>query len=269
MSRFDGAIAFVTGAAGGIGQAICARLAAEGVAIAAVDRDGDGARALAARLRADGAAAAGIACDVTDATQVEAAFAEAGEALGGPVTLLVNNAALCTADGAEETAPERWDGDVAVTLRGPYLCIRAALPGMRAAGGGSIVNVTTVNAAMAFGNDAYSAAKAGVEALTRGVAMRHGRDGIRCNAVAPGTIRTPAWGTRLERDPQVLERMAGWYPLGRVGEPDDVAAAVAFLGSADAAWISGAVLPVDGGLLAGNARLTAELIPGHAERSGA
>lgn len=267
MRRLEGAVAFVTGAAGGIGHAICERLVAEGAAVAAVDLDGDGAEALAARLRGDGAEAIGLRCDVTDAASVQAAVAETAGRLG-PVGLLVNNAALCSADGAEETAPETWDGDLAVTLRGPYLCIRAVLPGMRAAGGGAIVNVTTVNASMAFGNDAYSAAKAGVESLTRGIAMRHGRDGIRCNAVAPGTIRTPAWGRRLSRDPQVLERMARWYPLGRVGEPQDVAAAVVFLGSADAAWISGAVLPVDGGLLAGNARLTAELIPGHAEGTG-
>lgn len=124
---------------------------------------------------------------------------------------------------------------------------------------GVFVNIASVNALLGLGNDAYSAAKAGLVSLTRSVATRHGPDGIRANAICPGTVRTPIWQDVLERTPDVFERLARWYPLGRVGEPEDVARAALFLASEEASWISGAVLPVDGGLTAGLHRMAVEL----------
>jgi NAD(P)-dependent dehydrogenase (short-subunit alcohol dehydrogenase family) len=127
-------------------------------------------------------------------------------------------------------------------------------------GGGVIVNIASVNGLAFYANEPYSAAKAGLINLTRSMATRYGQHGIRAVAVAPGTIRTPIWQARVDKEPEVFERLVRWYPLGRVGEPEDIAAAAAFLASDDASWISGEVLRVDGGLLAGNAQMARELV---------
>jgi NAD(P)-dependent dehydrogenase (short-subunit alcohol dehydrogenase family) len=178
----------------------------------------------------------------------------------GRIDVLVNNAAVCAADGLLETEEDAWDRELATDLKGVYACSRAALRHMVAQGSGVIVNVASVNGLAAFGNEAYSAAKAGVINLTHNVAVRYGRHGVRCNAVAPGTIRTPAWEERARRDPAIFERLARWYALGRVGEPEDVASAVLFLASDDASWITGTVLRVDGGLLSGNPEMVREVV---------
>jgi NAD(P)-dependent dehydrogenase (short-subunit alcohol dehydrogenase family) len=123
-----------------------------------------------------------------------------------------------------------------------------------------IVNVASVNAVGFYGNEAYSAAKAGLLSLTRSLAVGYGKHGIRCNAVVPGTIATPIWQQRVDRDPAILERLKRWYPLGRVGTPQDVGAAIAFLAGDDASWITGVALPVDGGLLAGNGPMTDDIL---------
>ena len=117
-----------------------------------------------------------------------------------------------------------------------------------------------MNALAYYGNEAYSGAKAGLLSLTRSLAVRYGPSGVRVNAIAPGTLRTPAWEKRREEDPNVFERVARWYPLGRIGEPEDVAGAALFLASNEAAWITGAVLPVDGGLTAGNMEMMQDII---------
>jgi NAD(P)-dependent dehydrogenase (short-subunit alcohol dehydrogenase family) len=136
----------------------------------------------------------------------------------------------------------------------------AVRPGMKRAGGGAIVNIGTVNGLYSVGNPAYSAAKAGLENFTKTLATELGRDNIRANIICPGTVRTPAWDRRVKKDPQVFDRLRKWYPLGRVAEPIDIARAAAFFASDAAAYISGATLVVDGGLTAGNAVFTAELI---------
>ena len=170
----------------------------------------------------------------------------------GTIDILVNNAAVAGGDGLATMAEEYWDEAVDVTLKGAFLLTRAVLPAMVSRGGGCIVNVASVNGLAHFGNEAYSAAPAGLIQLTRSVAVRYGPDGVRANAVAPGTVRTPAWRERLERDPALPERLARFSPIGRIGEPEEVAEAVLFLASPQAAWIPGATLPVDGGLLAGH-----------------
>ncbi|MET7310987.1 SDR family NAD(P)-dependent oxidoreductase [Streptomyces sp. NPDC005134] len=248
-SRFDGYGVLITGAGQGIGAATARRLAGEGARVLVTDLDGDRAEHTAAAIRKTGATAEALPCDVSDRAAVEAAVARAVEAFG-TLDVLVNNAYRCTPDTPlfEDEPDDVWQGDLDATLTGPYRCSRAALPHLVASGRGAIVNIGSVNGEQDFGNHAYSAAKAGLGSLTRTLAGHAGPRGVRVNLVAPGTIRTDAWAGRdLE-----LDRVSAVYPLGRVGEPDDIAAAVAFLASRDAAWITGTTLRVDGGLLAVN-----------------
>ncbi|MFV5991445.1 SDR family NAD(P)-dependent oxidoreductase [Streptomyces sp. NPDC056231] len=248
-SRFDGYGVLITGAGQGIGAATARRLASEGARVLVTDLDGDRAEHTAAAIRKTGATAEALTCDVGDRAAVEAAVARTVEAFG-TLDVLVNNAYRCTPDTPlfEDEPDDVWQGDLDATLTGPYRCSRAALPHLVASGRGAIVNIGSVNGEQDFGNHAYSAAKAGLGSLTRTLAGHAGPRGVRVNLVAPGTIRTDAWADRAD----VLDRVSPLYPLGRVGEPDDVAAAVAFLASRDAAWITGTTLRVDGGLLAVN-----------------
>src|SRR5207248_763744 len=128
---------------------------------------------------------------------------------------LVNNAAIAGGDDILEIDETTWDRDLAVCLKSVFLCSKQMLPGMIARRRGVIVNIASVNALAYFANESYSAAKAGMVSLTRSIAARYGRDGIRCVAIAPGTIRTPVWRERAAEDPDVFERLAKWYPLGR------------------------------------------------------
>jgi len=253
--RLADTTAIVTGGASGIGHAIVRRFAAEGASVVVADIAAERAEAVAAEV--DRARAVHV--DVTNAADVERLVAEAIGAFGR-VDVLVNNAGFAAADALLETDEETWHADVSLNLEAAFLCSKAVLPGMIERGSGVIVNIASVNALAYFANDAYSAAKAGMISLTRSVAVRYGHHGIRANAIAPGTIRTPLWQERIDKEPAIFERLLKWYPLGRVGEPEDVAAAAVFLASDDAAWITGEVLRVDGGLLAGSARMARELV---------
>jgi meso-butanediol dehydrogenase/(S,S)-butanediol dehydrogenase/diacetyl reductase len=175
--------------------------------------------------------------------------------------VLVNNAARALKGNLEQTTPEDWASELAGTLSGAFLMTRLVLPGMAERGRGTIVNVGSVNGLLALGNPGYSAAKAGLLNFTKALAIEYGPRGIRANMVSPGTIRTesPSWQKRLARDPEVFEKLARWYPVGRVGRPEDVAAAIAFLAADEAAFVNGANLVVDGGLTAGNGPMIAEL----------
>ncbi|KAF4405433.1 oxidoreductase [Streptomyces sp. Ru87] len=192
-------------------------------------------------------------CDVGDQASVDAAVAYA-VARFGSLDVLVNNAMSCTPDTPliEDQPEDAWQRDLDTTLTGAFRCVRAAMPHLADAGGrGAVVNIGSVNGHQDFGNHAYSAAKAGLASLTRTLAVQSAERGVRVNLIAPGTVRTPNWDGRED----ALERAARVYPLGRVGRPEDIAAAVAFLASADASWITGVTLPVDGGLLISNAAL--------------
>jgi meso-butanediol dehydrogenase / (S,S)-butanediol dehydrogenase / diacetyl reductase len=250
MSRFDGRTAIVTGGGSGIGRAIATRFAAEGASVVVADLNGDRAEQVAGEI-----GGRAVQADVTVAADVARMVGDAGA-----VDVLVNNAGGGVADDLLEIDEEAWDGDVALNLKSAFLCTKAVLPGMIERGAGVIVNIASVNGMAFFANEPYSAAKAGVINLTFTTAARYGRHGVRAVAIAPGTIRTPIWQERVEKEPAVFERLKRWYPLGRVGEPEDIAAAAAFLASDDASWISGEVLRVDGGLLAGNAQMARELV---------
>jgi meso-butanediol dehydrogenase / (S,S)-butanediol dehydrogenase / diacetyl reductase len=257
--RFKDRVVIVTGGGSGIGRVVAIRFAAEGARVAVVDWIRERAESVAAEISAAGGTAASILADVSSSQDVEAMAGAVASRLG-PADVLVNNAAIADGDDVLHIDELTWDHDVAVVLKGVFLCTKAVLPSMIERRGGAIVNVASVNGLSALGNEAYSAAKAGVINLTQGIAVRYGRYGIRCNAIAPGTIRTPIWQERIDRDPVVFQRLVKWYPLGRVGEPEDVANAAMFLASDEASWITGTVLPVDGGLLAGNFQMTRELL---------
>ncbi|MFC7898321.1 SDR family NAD(P)-dependent oxidoreductase [Streptomyces sp. NPDC057381] len=247
--RFTNHGALVTGAARGIGAATARRLAAEGARVLLTDVDLAAARRTARELAEQGLGVEAFGCDVTDRASVEAAVAHAADTFG-TLDVLVNNAYACTPDAPffEDEADEAWARDLDVTLTGAYRCCRAALPHLAASGRGAIVSVGSVNGVQDFGNHAYSAAKAGLASLTRTLAGHAAPRGVRVNLVTPGTVRTTAWEGRDED----LAAVRGLYPLGRVGEPEDIAAAVAFLASRDASWITGTTLVVDGGLTAVN-----------------
>lgn len=253
--RFRGKVVIVTGSGSGIGRVTVKRFGAEGARVVVVDWHGDRAEAVASEV--PGALA--VTADVSSGSDVQSMVATVERRLG-PVDVLINNAAIADGDDVLKIDEPTWDRDVDVVLKSVFLCSKAVLPSMIAQGGGVIVNITSVNGLSALGNEAYSAAKAGVINLTQGIAVRYGAHGVRCNAIAPGTIRTPVWQERVDRDPAVFQRLVKWYPLGRVGEPEDIANATMFLASDEAAWITGTVLRVDGGLLAGNYRMTRELL---------
>jgi meso-butanediol dehydrogenase/(S,S)-butanediol dehydrogenase/diacetyl reductase len=258
--RFAEQVVLITGAGSGIGRATAGLFAAEGAQVVVLDIDGDRAAETAEAL--DGAVA--LTLDIRDLAAA-AIVVDQVQADFGRVDVLVNNAMRISAGELDERDDDAdMLDELDVDLLGAFRMIRVCLPAMRRQRRGAIVNVASVNGLAYFGNDVYSAAKAGLVSLTRSVAARHGRDGIRCNAVAPGTIATPTWTARARAEPGFLERMGSYYPLGRVGQPEEVADAIAFLASDQASWITGVTLPVDGGLMTGQVAMAQDLTSGGA-----
>jgi NAD(P)-dependent dehydrogenase (short-subunit alcohol dehydrogenase family) len=257
MSDFAGKTVLVTGAAGGIGQSLVRSFAQKGASVALLDKV-DEVRALAKSLEDEGHRTAAAVADIASREQVASAFATLRDALG-PVDILVNNAGFSSASNLETTDGKAWCDDVNGNLNGAYHCTSQALADMKSAGGGCIVFIGSVNGFTSLGDPAYSAAKAGLISYTKAVAMEYGRFGIRSNMVSPGTVRTPIWNHRIEREPEIFEKLVKWYPLRRVADPQDIANAVVFLASDAAAAISGAILPVDCGLSAGNIVMSREI----------
>lgn len=258
--RLPDTVVLITGAGSGIGRATALRSAAEGARVVVVDRDQDAATRTADEVRSAGGLALPIVADVTGEAAVAAIFSRAITEMGR-IDVLVNNVGVSLGTDILDLDLATWERNVSVVLTSAYLCIRATLPGMVARGRGAIVNISSVNGMTGLGEDAYGAAKAGMINLTQNVAVRYGPRGIRANCTAPGTVRTPVWDTRRGQDPEIFERLTRWYPLGRIGDPDDIARAVVFLASDDAAWVTGVVLPVDGGLMAGRFDMARDLVP--------
>lgn len=251
MQRFIDRTVLITGASGGLGRAAAARFGAEGARLALLDRDGARVEALSHELAAHGFSALALVADVADESALAAAFGQA-EAHFGHLHVVFNNAGI---GGMElrvaEMPVERWDEILAINLRGIFLGCKHAIPALIRAGGGAIVNMgsSTGRHDTLPGSAAYMASKAGVEALTKSVALQVARHGIRVNAICPGIVETPlSLGQKDSGDAaDFFARFAARIPLGRVGQPADVAAAVAFLASDQARQITGTALLIDGG----------------------
>jgi NAD(P)-dependent dehydrogenase (short-subunit alcohol dehydrogenase family) len=239
-SRLAGRSAFVTGGASGIGAAIAARLAAAGADVTIGDVDVD-----AAKAHAEAIGATGVQLDVTDPASAEAAIGA-----GGPFDILVNNAGIDMAGVFfGDVTPTQWRRLLAVNLEGVFACTQAALPAMQQAGWGRIVNMASEAGRMGAKGDAvYAASKGAVIAFTKSIARENARYGITVNAIAPGPIDTPL----LRRmPPKAVEVVTASTLLRRLGQPDEVAAAVAFLAAPEASYITGEVLGVSGGMFLG------------------
>lgn len=249
-TRFGGMTAIITGGGYGIGRACAERLAAEGGRVAVTDIDPVAAGEVVESL--GGETHLALTMDVTDIRSVSEAVADAADRFGG-LDVLVNVAGGDSVHPTfEDSGDDVWWQLLDLNLLGVVRCCRAAVPHLRSSTHGpAIVTVSSLNAVATFGGEPYSAAKAGLTSLTMNLADSLAPAGIRVNAVAPGTIRTRVW----DGQEGGADRLAPLYPLGRVGEPADVASAVAFLASRDAGWITGHTLPVDGGYLAAGPRL--------------
>lgn len=249
--RFEGRRAIVTGAAHGIGAATAHRLALEGAHVVCVDVH-DRGEEVAAAIRSGSGSASFLRCDVGVVDEVDAAVREATR--DGDVGVLVNNAAMTLPKSFEATSPEEWERVQRVNLGSVYGFCRAAAAGLRASGHGAVVNVSSFHAHAtieSFG--AYAASKAGVAGLTRSIALDLAPQGVRVNAICPGIVSTAMWEAWIASadDPaQVVRDVTGYQPLGRIGEPDEIAAAIVFLASDEASFITGTTLYVDGGVTA-------------------
>ena len=253
MGRFDGRIAIVTGSARGIGAAIARRFAEEGASVAILDLDEGQASATATELGAvlqEGATAVGIGCDVSDGASVEQAVARVHDELGG-VHILVNNAGITRDNLLFKMSEEDWDSVLGVHLKGAFLMSKAVQKTFVEQKSGKIVGLSSVSANGNRGQANYSAAKAGVQGFTRTLALELGRYGVNVNAVAPGFIVTEMTDDTARRVGMDIEEFraaaADRNPVKRVGHPEDIAAAVAFLCSDEASYITGQTLYVDGG----------------------
>ena len=250
--HLEGQVAIVTGAAQGIGAACVQRLAHDGAAVALWDVDAARGRALAVQLTDQGRRAAYFDCDVSKAADVNAALAATLQAFGR-IDALVNNAGIFKAADFLDITEADWDAVLAVNLKGSFLVAQAVAREMVKAGGGAIVNMSSVNGVLAIPNIAsYNVSKGGINQLTRAMALALADKGIRVNAVAPGTIATQLAAQAVLGSEAAKARILGRTPLRRLGEPAEIADVVAFLLSSASSYMTGEIVYVDGGRMALN-----------------
>ena len=256
--RLKEKVAIVTGAAHGIGRAIALRFGSEGARVVVCDINAEGGAAVSQAIVDGGRVSVAIAADVADKTQVDALFERALEEFGA-LDILVNNAGLVSPERhfLDEKADESWwQKIIDVNLTGTYLCAHRAAHHMARHGGGNIINMSSGGASRAHrGFAAYDASKGGIEALTRAMCLDLAPYGIRVNALVPGSIDTSGV------DPETKKQRGENIPLGRVGEPEEMAGPAVFLASEDAAYITGHVLAVDGGMLSQQRSATVDIFP--------
>lgn len=247
MNRFQGKAAIVTGGGSGIGLAVACRLASEGAAVALIDRSEATLAAAVATVAQHGGIVVTAIADVTDSAAVRRAFAESGDSLGR-VDAVINSAGVIARGTLDDTSDEEWLRVIHTDLSSIFYAARAAVPLLRATGGGAIVNIASIAGSRGAVNVAYAAAKGGVASITRQLANELACDGIRVNAVSPGFTATPL--NQTLRDAGAERTWSERIPLGRYATPEEIAAACAYLASDDASYVTGVDLVVDGGLSA-------------------
>jgi len=246
MSRLVGKVALVTGAGTGIGKGVALRLAQEGAAVAVhYASNRRGAEEAVQQIRENGGRAVAIQADTSRVSEVRRLVDEATRALG-TIGILVNNSGVTLTDPFLQFSEEKYDQVFGINVKGTFFCAQAVVPGMRQLGGGVIVNMSSVHGYAGFpGHTAYAATKGAINALTRDLAVELGPLNIRVNTIAPGAIEVERYATIPGYTP---ERWGREIALGRVGYPPDIAGVVAFLCSDDAAYVTGQIIYVDGGL---------------------
>ncbi len=249
--RLDGKTVLISGAGGGIGRTLVETFHAAGAQVAGADRDAVMLEGLPL--------ARTVLFDQADAKATRAAV-EADIAVHGVVDAVIANAGFTRAEHLGQLDDDVWASEMAINLNGAYALVDPITEAMAARGAGSVVFISSVNALQHFGNPAYSAAKAGLIAYAKAIAVERGGEGVRANVVAPGSVRTPAWDHRLAANPNLLDNVLPHYPLGRMVSPQEVANAALFLASDAASGITGVTIPVDAGLTAGNLRFVNEVL---------
>jgi NAD(P)-dependent dehydrogenase (short-subunit alcohol dehydrogenase family) len=244
--RLQGKVCVITGAGGGMGADAAVRFAEEGAKVTVADVDAESAQQVA-----DQVGGLAVQVDVSDEASVQAMYAAAVEQFGG-LDVLYNNAGISPADDASilETDLEAWERVQAVNTRGVYLCCKHGIPHLLERGGGSVINVASFVAIVgaATSQISYTASKGAVLSMTRELAVQFAREGIRVNALCPGPVSTPLLRELFAKDPERAARRLVHVPMGRFGEPEEIAAAVAFLASDDSSFMTAAQFLVDGGI---------------------
>jgi len=248
-------VAIITGSASGIGRATALLFAKEGAKVMVVDVNDEKGERTVEEIKATGGEAIFIHADVTQISDVKRMVHKTVETFG-KLDILFNNAGMPSGKTAIELEEEEWDRVVDLNLKSIYICSKNAVPVMIKSGGGSIINMSSIGGLVSgkfIGGEAFSASKGAVVNLTRSMALHFGSQRIRVNCVCPGHIMTPMtekWLTEILKDPVKSKELLAMYPLGRLGKPEEVAQAVLFLASDEASFITGVILPVDGGYTA-------------------
>lgn len=251
--RLDGKTVLISGAGGGIGQSLIKVFRAAGAYVVGADREAG---------MIEGLDLAGqIIFDQSDPKATRAAVTAYLAEHGAP-DAVVSNAGFTRAEHLGQLDDDVWAAELAINLNGAYAMTDPIVAAMAARGRGSLVFISSVNALAHFGNPAYSAAKAGLIAYAKAIAVERGAEGVRANVICPGSVRTPAWDHRLAADPTLLDNVLPHYPLGRMVLPEEVAHTALFYSSDAASGITGTVLPVDAGLTSGNLRFVDEVLRG-------
>jgi NAD(P)-dependent dehydrogenase (short-subunit alcohol dehydrogenase family) len=253
MQRLSGKVAFITGGGTGIGRACALAFAREGAKVVIAGRRPEPLALVVKEIESPAGEALALPCDVTDRATVQAALDKAEQSFG-QLNIIVNNAGVAVVATAENTSDQDWNRVLTTNLTGTFLVSRAALPALRRAAGGTILNIGSILGFVARKDRAaYCAAKAGVSGLTRAMALDHAADKIRVNCICPSIVETELGMQVMSKNPDAhaeREKRVAEIPIGRLGTPDDVAMMAVYLASDESSWITGASFPLDGGLTA-------------------